>query len=172
MQKSRPDPLRPPSSRKLTHGAAARHGDHPRDVVSSTASAPGSPNALAKHTCHAIGATRVRTSCERRAAGLQPVSLERVESAGGTPAEPVDVDAGVLGGRAGVAVVGTEQASLSREARGTLIEYRVARGPAAARQRSPGSCSKPGRGVLLNGFELAGRSWTSAGSVALAVHCA
>ena len=96
----------------------------------------------------------MRASYERRALGLQPASLVRVESALGTPYEPVDVVADVLDDHEGVTVVGSEQPDLSRQARGALSEYRVAGGPGAANRCSPGGCSKCGASVLLNDFEF------------------
>ena len=62
------------------------------------------------------------------------------ESAQGTLAEPVDVDADVLDGREGVAVVGLEHADLSRQARGALSKHRQAGVPAGPTRRSSGSC--------------------------------
>ena len=98
--------------------------------------------------------------------GLQPASLERVESVRATPSEPVDVVADVLDDHEGVTVVGPEQPDLSRQARGALSGHRQAGRQARPWRRSPGCFSNSGRGALESGLELADRTLTMVSATA------
>ena len=81
-----------------------------------------------------------------------------VESALGTPAEPVDVVADVLGGRESIAMVDLDQPDLSRQACGALSERRQAGDPARPQRRSPGGCCSWELELLLDAFEFGGRN--------------
>ena len=81
-----------------------------------------------------------------------------VELARGTSTKPFDVVADALDDREGLAVVGPEQARLSRQARGAFSEHKVAGEPAGPWRRPSECCWISGLELLLSAIEFEDRT--------------